>query len=149
MSISVEVQYATERTGVPSQQEFVVWVRAALAGRRDKGEVVVRVVDEPEIAELNSRYRGKKGPTNVLSFPFAPPAAVATGHLGDLIVCAPVVLKESIEQTKDEQAHWAHMVVHGVLHLLGFQHETDREAEEMEALEVAVLKGLGFPDPYA
>ena len=110
------------------------------------------IVDEEESAALNSRYRGKRGPTNVLSFGTEPPAAAIDGELlplGDLVICAAVVQREAREQGKPARAHWAHMVVHGVLHLKGFDHEKARDAEVMEAREREVLAALGFPDPYS
>ena len=124
------------------------WGEAALAGRRADAELVVRVVSEEESAQLNGRFRGKQGPTNVLSFPFHAPPPVPSDLLGDLVICAPVVRREAREQGKPEKAHWAHMVVHGVLHLLGYDHGTSAEAETMEQLEREVLQALGFPDPY-
>lgn len=144
----VHVQYATQRTGVPSVTEIRRCVEAALAGRVARGEVLVRVVDEAESAELNLNYRGKSGPTNVLSFPFEPPPGIPSSLLGDLIICAPVVRREAREQDKPARAHWSHMLVHGCLHLLGYDHQNDDDAERMEALEVAVLRELGIDDPY-
>lgn len=146
--VVVHVQYATERKGVPSVAELRRWAYAALAGRVERGELVVRIVGEAESAELNHDYRGKSGPTNVLSFPFEPPPGIPSPVLGDLIICAPVVRKEAREQGKSARAHWAHMVIHGCLHLLGYDHQHDEEAEQMEALEVAVLEQLGIGDPY-
>lgn len=146
--ITVQVQYATDRKGVPSVAEFKRCVAAALAGRLERGEVLVRVVDETESAELNRAYRGKDRPTNVLSFPFEPPPGVPSALLGDLIICAGVVRREAREQGKSARDHWAHMVVHGCLHLLRFDHETDQEAERMENLEVDILAGLGIDNPY-
>jgi len=108
----------------------------------------VRIVDEAEITALNRQYRGKDGATNVLSFPFEAMAGVETGQLGDVVICAPVVAAEAVTQGKSLQAHWAHIVMHGVLHLLGYDHHRDAEAQEMEALETRLLASLGFPDPY-
>jgi probable rRNA maturation factor len=129
------------------------WVRSALAAGV-RGELTVRIVDAGESAALNSRYRGKRGPTNVLSFPAdesEPPAAAAEELLpfGDLVVCAEVVEREAREQGKPLAAHWAHMLVHGALHLQGYDHEQAREAGLMEARERALLAKLGFPDPYS
>jgi len=144
----VEVQYASAAAGLPSAEEFEGWVRAVLANRDAAGEVVIRVVDEAESAQLNATYRGRQGPTNVLSFPFEPPPGVDAPLLGDLAICAPVVRAEAAEQGKSEAAHWAHMVVHGCLHLLGYDHQDEAEAEEMEGIEREILGGLGFGDPY-
>ena len=110
--------------------------------------MVIRVVDEQESRQLNSRYRGKDRPTNVLSFPFQVPAGVDSDHLGDLVICAELVEREAREQQKKAMDHWAHMVVHGVLHLRGLDHQTEEQAGEMEDLEKEILAGLGIEDPY-
>lgn len=133
---------------VPDPDAFRVWVDAALEGHRDEGELAVRVVDDAEGRALNRQYRGKDYATNVLSFPAALPDGVDLPLLGDLVLCAPVVAREAVEQGKPETAHWAHLVVHGVLHLLGFDHGTSVEAEVMEGEERRVLARLGLPDPY-
>lgn len=149
MELELDVQNATGSLDVPTPDELAHWTEAALLGRRECAELTIRLVDEIEGAELNRRYRGREGPTNVLSFPFEPPPGL--GHcdlLGDLVICAPVVEREAREQGKRASAHWAHMVVHGVLHLLGYDHLTDVEASEMEGLETAILGGLGFAPPY-
>ena len=152
--LDLEVQYADceaavgRRQGVPTPGEFRRWVAAALAPVNRSVEMVIRVVDQRESRQLNNRYRGKDGPTNVLSFPFAAPAGVDSHHLGDLVICAAVVKREAEEQHKSEIDHWAHMVVHGVLHLLGLDHQTDEQAGEMEGLEKQILAGLGIGDPY-
>ncbi len=146
--LELEVQYAVDSSGVPGKEDFVSWARAALSDIDQGVEMVVRIVDEPESRDLNSRYRGKDKPTNVLSFPFEAPPEIDSSHLGDLVICAPVVRREAREQCKQEQDHWAHMVVHGILHLRGFDHETDEEAQAMEALEKQILSGLGIQDPY-
>ncbi|EEQ20787.1 metalloprotease [Yersinia intermedia ATCC 29909] len=111
-------------------------------------EVTVRLVDEAESHELNLTYRGKDKPTNVLSFPFEAPPEIELPLLGDLIICRQVVEQEAIEQEKALLAHWAHMVVHGSLHLLGYDHIVDDEAEEMESIETEIMQSLGYPDPY-
>jgi probable rRNA maturation factor len=151
VSLRVEVQFALPREGLPTVTELRGWAKTALAGRRERAELVIRVVDEAEGAQLNAAYRGGAGATNVLSFPFEAPPQVQLRQplLGDLVICAPVVRREAIEQGKEERAHWAHMVVHGTLHLLGYDHQDEGEAEAMEALEREVLQRLGFPDPYA
>src|SRR5690625_4325730 len=148
-AIEVAVQWACEARAVPSEQDFQRWAVAALAGRREAAELTVRVVGPEESRALNRAYRGQDKPTNVLSFPFeAPPGVDADGLLGDLVICADIIEREAAEQGKLVSAHWAHMVVHGVLHLLGYDHQEDRAAEVMEALEVEVLDGLGVRDPY-
>jgi probable rRNA maturation factor len=146
--LGLAVQYGVPRKGLPGPASFRRWAEAALAGRRKEAEVAVRVVDRAEGAALNQRYRGKAGPTNVLSFPFEAPHGVDLPWLGDLVLCAPLVAEEALAQGKLPAAHWAHLVVHGILHLLGYDHQTEGEAAEMERIEVEVLRGLGFDDPY-
>lgn len=146
--LELTVEDASGVPGVPAEAEFRRWAEAALSGRRAEAELAIRVVDEAESAELNSRYRGKVGPTNVLSFVAELPTGVPLSVLGDLVICAPVVAREAREQGKTAEAHWAHLVVHGCLHLLGFDHEAETEAKAMESLERRILAGLGFPDPY-
>ena len=147
--LTVDVQYACARAGLPDRRHIRRWVKATLAGTRSPVELTVRIVDEPEGAELNRRWRRRAGSTNVLSFPAARLGRVAPEPLGDIVICAPVVLREAREQGKKPEAHWAHMVVHGTLHLLGFDHVRAAEARTMEAFEAQVLEGLGFPNPYA
>jgi len=144
----IDVQYAITADGIPAPEEVRHWVDCALAGRRPAAELAVRIVDEAEITALNRRYRGKDGATNVLSFPFDAMPGVETEQLGDVVICAPVVAAEAVTQGKSLQAHWAHIVIHGVLHLLGFDHHLDDEAQQMEALEIRLLASLGLPDPY-
>ncbi len=132
---------------VPEEALFQRWAGAASEPETD-AELSIRLVDEAESAELNQTYRHKTGSTNVLSFPCEVPAGVPNALLGDLVICAPVVEREAREQGKTAEAHWAHMVVHGVLHLRGYDHLQDDEAEAMEAMEVAILSGLGYPNPY-
>jgi len=150
-AVAVTVQRATAGDGVPTPPELRKWARAALTADV-RGELTVRIVSERESAELNARYRGKAGPTNVLSFRAEPPAVDADDELlpyGDVVICAEVVAREAREQGKALAAHWAHMVVHGALHLQGYDHENSRDAGIMEARERAVLNELGFPDPYS
>jgi probable rRNA maturation factor len=147
--LDLEVQHVSERRDVPAEAALRAWALAALDGHGRAAELVIRIVDEAESRALNARYRHKDKPTNVLSFPFEAPPGIATGLLGDLVICAPVVAREAQEQGKTPAQHWAHMVVHGVLHLRGYDHLDDRQAQEMEALETRILKGLGIDDPYA
>jgi len=153
VSVEVDVQFVVQHETLPPASAFRIWANAAMAGYGGDAEITVRVTDESESQQLNREYRGKDRPTNVLSFPFdAPeglPAGEAGSHLGDLVICAPVVEHEALEQKKTPAAHWAHMVVHGVLHLRGFDHEDENEAQVMEDKEREVLDGLGFSDPYA
>lgn len=138
--------------GVPDAYNIECWVVKALenSGYCGEAQITVRVVEEEEIQSLNSQFRQKDKPTNVLSFPFETPRGMpaALPVLGDIVVCAPVVKHEAQQQTKSEQQHWAHMVIHGTLHLLGYDHNNDADADEMEALEVLTLSEFGFPDPY-
>jgi len=147
--LDLDLQVACDAPALPQTGHFLAWASAALAGQRETAELTLRIVDEGEGAELNQRYRGRPGPTNVLSFPFEPPPGLPPSDLlGDLVICAPVVAREAREQGKPEEAHWAHLVVHGTLHLLGYDHTTDPDGEEMEAMETVILAGLGFPSPY-
>ena len=147
MSFQCDIQYEIDGN-LPSEAQFQSWVDAALNKQIDEGEVCIRLVSADESQELNRTYRDKNKPTNVLSFPFEIPPGVPLQLLGDLIICVPVVIAEAQEQDKTAEAHWAHMVVHGCLHLLGYDHINDEEAEEMEALERQILAELGYPDPY-
>ena len=148
-SIFVDLQIATENIeGLPTEEQIVQWATAAVQPEGDEVEMTVRIVDEAESHELNLTYRGKDRPTNVLSFPFECPDQVELPLLGDLVICRQVVEREAAEQEKPLMAHWAHMVVHGSLHLLGYDHIEDDEAEEMESLETQIMQGLGFDDPY-
>ncbi|TPE47606.1 rRNA maturation RNase YbeY [Maribrevibacterium harenarium] len=145
--LALDLQLACDdKSGLPSFAEFERWAMAALPD--GEFEVTIRLVDEAESQELNHTYRGKDYPTNVLSFPFEVPDEIDLPLLGDLVICRQVVEREASEQQKSTFHHWAHMVVHGILHLRGYDHINDEEAEEMEALEVTILAGLDVPDPY-
>jgi probable rRNA maturation factor len=146
--IEVDVQSDSNCDSIPKRCCFQRWAEAAL---RDRGEVLlsIRLVDREESAELNRRFRSKPGPTNVLSFAAELPAGVPVPLLGDIVICAPLVMEEAANQGKEIEAHWAHLVIHGILHLLGFDHHAKADAEEMEAREVHLLASLGYPDPYA
>jgi len=148
MTIELEVQRATSFEPLPDDRQFECWVSAAL---QRTGEVIltIRVVDREEMRALNMRYRGKDSATNVLSFPAEVPAEVELPLLGDIVLCAPLVADEAQAQDKPVEAHWAHLTVHGVLHLLGHDHQDARDAEAMEGLEVRILESLGIGDPYA
>ncbi|WP_417605315.1 rRNA maturation RNase YbeY [Oceanimonas baumannii] len=149
MTLWLDLQIACdEAPGLPAEQDIETWLAAALEGERDETEVTVRLVDEAESQELNRDYRGKDKPTNVLSFPFEAPPGVELPLLGDLVICRQVVEREAAEQNKPLQSHWAHMVVHGCLHLLGFDHIKDDEADIMEAREIRILARLGMDNPY-
>ena len=150
----VDLQIATEYKSIPTEEQINCWVAAAIGDTDKEFELSIRIVDEVEITQLNKEFRNKDKPTNVLSFPFTFEEEIEGGIeldiplLGDIIICAQVVKLESEEQGKQELAHWAHMVVHGVLHLLGYDHIEDDEAEEMETLEIKIITSLGFPNPY-
>lgn len=142
----INVQRRVNAAGIPAPSSLRAWALAALEGATP-GEITIRVVAEEESAKLNGKFRHKPYATNVLSFPYEA-EALSEPVLGDLVICAPVVVREAAEQNKEPHAHWAHMVVHGVLHLLGHDHIQEDEAERMEAKERLILARLGFPDPY-
>lgn len=145
--LTVDIQRIIEDDTLPGDNDLSRWARAGW--RRDHdSEVTLRLVDEDESRELNHQYRGKDKPTNVLSFPFEAPAGITVPLAGDLVICAPVVAREAIEQNKTPEAHWAHMVIHGMLHLQGYDHIEDADAEVMEALEIRLLADLGYNNPY-
>jgi probable rRNA maturation factor len=148
--LELGLSYAAPRRGVPSAASFRRWVEAALAGARHRtpAELSIRIVGAGEGRALNRRYRGKDYATNVLSFPAELPPAVATPLLGDIVICAPVLAREARAQGKAPRDHYAHLTVHGVLHLLGHDHLNATDAERMEALETRVLAALGIADPY-
>lgn len=149
MSIELDLQLAVEdENGLPSFDDVQRWLSNTVEKFQTQAEVTVRIVDEEESHQLNHEYRGKDKPTNVLSFPFEAPPGIEIDLLGDLIICRQVVEREAKEQGKPLMAHWAHMVVHGSLHLLGYDHIEDDEAEEMESLETEIMQGMGYEDPY-
>ena len=148
VQLDVSVTYGLPRAGLPAATSFRRWAAAAAQGRIKRADLAIRLVDAKEGRALNRHYRGKDYATNVLSFPVELPEGVSLPLLGDLVICAPVVAKEALEQGKPLNAHYAHLTIHGVLHLLGLDHEDEREAEAMEQIEREVLAGLGLPDPY-
>ncbi len=151
MNVDLDVQYASaDDDGEPPSPKLIrTWVVAALDGPRDEAELTVRIVTAEEIQGLNRNYRHKDKPTNVLSFPFEKIDGIDLPLLGDVVICAAVVAHEAQQQNKPLFDHWAHMVVHGVLHLLGYDHIDEVEAEEMETLEINVLQGLDINNPYS
>jgi len=145
----VDIQYASSAEHpVPAEADISAWVEAALAGRRDSAQLTVRIVGVAESSQLNETYRHKQGPTNVLSFSFEEPELLQPPLLGDVVICAAIVAAEAQAQGKSPDAHWAHMVIHGVLHLLGYDHENRDDARLMEEEEKKVLAALGYGDPY-
>ena len=147
--IELDLQIASSANSLPSHADFLTWCSLALRQRTAPSELTIRLVDSAEGLELNSTWRGKDYPTNVLSFPAdIPEGLLDIALLGDLVICVPVVEQEAAEQGKTLTAHWAHLVIHGCLHLLGYDHIDDAEAEEMEALERQLLAEIGHPDPY-
>ncbi|MFT2097716.1 rRNA maturation RNase YbeY [Marinomonas sp. 2405UD66-6] len=147
--LDLDLQIATDAVdNLPSEADFRLWVEKALPTSGDEFEVTIRIVDEEESHALNHEYRGKDKPTNVLSFPFEAPPGLELPLLGDLVICTQVVEKEAKEQQKPLLHHWAHMTVHGILHLRGYDHINDDEAEEMESIETELLASLSISDPY-
>jgi probable rRNA maturation factor len=144
---TLELVNASGDDELPSSRQFAAWIAAALA-ERPSAQVDLRIVDENEGRSLNLQYRGRDYATNVLAFPCEFPDEAASPLLGDLVLCAPVVRREACEQRKAQDAHWAHLVVHGCLHLLGYDHEDEADAARMESREAELLAALGFPDPY-
>lgn len=148
--LSINFQIATDKALSVKRSLLRKWVTAAVGNRLHSAEVTIRIVDPEEMIHLNHTYRHKNKVTNVLSFPFEMPEHINmdTTILGDIVICADVVNQEAKDQNKTQEAHWAHMVVHSIFHLLGYDHEVDEEAETMEALEIDVMKSLGYANPY-
>jgi len=146
----IDIQYALDQHSdyLPDANQILCWANTVLNSQNVNGEVTVRIVTTEEITLLNENYRHKPSPTNVLSFPADLPDIVDLPLLGDIILCAEVINFEAENQNKTAPAHWAHMVIHGILHLLGFDHITDTEAKQMETLETEILSGLGYANPY-
>lgn len=149
MNNHIDLQLACDTTEVPSLELFQHWTNIALTSVTDQAfELTIRLVNIDESQQLNSQYRQKDKPTNVLSFPFEVPDGIELNLLGDLVVCVQVVEQEAKEQNKRLFDHWAHMIIHGCLHLLGYDHINDADADEMEALEVKILADLSINNPY-
>jgi len=146
----LDIQRVFESDGQPDENSLQLWVDTTLANVEEDTEVVIRIVDMEESADLNEQYRHKPGPTNILSFPFEAPEidGFESDLLGDLVICAPVLATEALEQNKSLSDHWAHIVIHGVLHLLGYDHIDDADAEAMENKEISILQQLNIPNPY-
>lgn len=147
--IILDLQIATsDSNDIPSQDKIQQWLTFILPQFVNEAELTIRIVDEQESQYLNNLYRHKDRPTNVLSFPFESPVEMETPLLGDLVICKQIVQKEALEQNKSLESHWAHMIVHGCLHLLGYDHIDDNEAQEMESIEIDIMAALGFTNPY-
>ena len=151
--MTVEIQIASISQSLPNQEQFIQWVDLATEPARQGADVVIRIVDQVESAELNTTYRQKEGATNVLSFPFTmpdgiPDDALTEGILGDLVICAPIVEEQAEQQGKLGLSHWAHMVIHGCLHLQGYDHVESEQAMVMENLEIKLLDSIGIGNPY-
>ncbi len=149
MSIDLYIQRIIEQQEQPSDAEILKWVKTAIGAHRSEVEMTIRITDKHEIQYLNHEYRQKNKPTNVLAFPLEQHEDLPIPLLGDLVVCAEVIEEEAKEQNKDMIAHWAHIIIHGTLHLLGYDHIEDKEAEEMESLETTLMQQLGYNNPYA
>lgn len=148
VTVQTAVSIAADAPWLPAGRDVRRWARAALQGQRDRAQLTVRIVDRAESAQLNETYRHKPGPTNVLSFPMDQPELLDPPLLGDIVICAPVVADEAVAQHKTPRAHWAHLVVHGILHLVGYDHGDPIQAQEMEILEISILKQFDIGNPY-
>jgi probable rRNA maturation factor len=150
MTYHIVVQRVTSGPFIPDTKKLKRWIKATLQTKLSSAEITLRIVDINEIHTLNNTYRHKNKPTNVLSFPFDQlhDIDMKIPMLGDIVICATIVNEEAGLQNKSEMAHWAHMVIHGTLHLLGYDHVIDQDAENMEQEEVNILNSLGFADPY-
>ena len=146
--IKITLQALTSNTFIPSRYFLQRWVNKALSKQVGTNAVNIRLVSKKESAALNSTYRHKNGPTNILSFPFEPPPGVSSAFLGDLVICALLVNQQAKQQAKTPLTHWAHLVIHGCLHLIGYDHVHDKDATKMETLEIKLLEELGYENPY-
>ncbi len=144
----IDIQRVFESPNQPKDKQLELWVNTVLTNLNEEFELTIRIVDESESAQLNETYRHKKGATNILSFPFEVPDEIELNLLGDLVICASVLEREALEQNKPLHNHWAHIVIHGTLHLLGYDHIDDAEAKEMEVKEIELLQTLSIPNPY-
>ena len=148
MSLNIDIQRACSLKSIPSDEKFQHWSEATIKGRTTATALNIRIVEEREITALNSQYRGTKKSTNILSFPFDAVTPEPMPILGDIVICAPLVVREAQEQNKSIESHWAHLVVHGILHLLGYDHHRDNDAKIMETLESEILTKMNYPSPY-
>lgn len=149
-TVAVKLQYAVAKDGIPASKLISQWVKSAINYLKINltAEITVRIVGKKEITDLNYRYRNQAKPTNVLSFSYPPPHGTDLPLCGDIVICASVVFTEAINQSKEVNAHWAHLIIHGTLHIFGFDHEDSDQANHMENIETQILAQLGYPDPY-
>lgn len=148
MTLTLHIQIATTAHDIPNKSLLRRWVKAALREKKPIAALTIRLVDEAESASLNEQFRHKSGPTNVLSFPFESVGTLAANYLGDIVLCVPLVAKEAAAEQRTYEAHFAHLVVHGTLHLLGYDHVKEEQAVAMESQEKKILLSLGYSDPY-
>lgn len=148
MPTVLDIQVVCTSDTDPTADQFQLWADTALSHLNKDFELTIRVVDNSESQQLNHQYRNKNKPTNVLSFPFEVPEGIELNLLGDLVICSDIVASEALQQNKAITDHWAHLVIHGCLHLLGYDHIEEAEAEEMESLEIQLLASLGIDNPY-
>jgi len=148
LSIILDLQVITTNQKIPEPDQIQQWINASLLPEHENTELTIRIVDIDESQTLNHQYRGKNKATNVLSFPFEVPEGIPLNLLGDLVICAEIVAREAEQQHKTQTEHWAHMVIHGCLHLLGYDHIEENDAVQMENLEIDILAKLGFNNPY-
>lgn len=148
MNHTVDVQFGLDESGLPTADEFMFWAVAALENIDTELELSIRIVDEAEATQLNEKWRDMEGATNVLSFPTEITEEIQPRPLGDVVICAPIIAREAIEQEKSIADHWAHMVIHGTLHLLGYDHIETLEMKKMESLEIKLLNQLNINNPY-
>ena len=147
--IKVDIQRASKSKNLPENKQIRNWIKKTLSSvKKQDIELTVRMVDEGEGAELNEQWRKRKGPTNVLSFPSEDAEKYTPGYIGDIVLCVPVINREAGEQKKSLESHWAHMIIHGTLHLLGYDHIKAEDAEEMELHEIRILESMGYKNPY-
>ncbi|MDQ8038958.1 MAG: rRNA maturation RNase YbeY [Rickettsiella sp.] len=146
--IKIALQIISRKSFIPTRYYLQRWINKALINRTSLTNITLRIVNKKESIYLNETYRHKRGPTNILSFPFEPPPDVYSPLLGDLVICAELVNKEAKQQQKTRLAHWAHLIIHGCLHLIGYDHILSKEALKMETLEIQLLEELGYENPY-
>ena len=146
--MNIDIQNVSGIDSLPDDVLIIKWAKLALDKKHKEAEITLRIVDIAEGKELNKEWRKKDSATNVLSFPVGEPIEQVPNLLGDIVICAPIVEQEAKEQEKDIEAHWAHLIIHGILHLQGYDHESDEDANIMETKEIHILKQSGYANPY-